>query len=341
MRGGCSWADLTVLPLMLFVTVEKRWLRSSGGRASLRPYRGFDPARPPVVVVHGFGPIFLVGGLVRRLHRAGRQVLVACYDNEGTAPSEAGAQLAGELARLRADHYDPGTPLDLVAHSLGGVVSRCALNALHEPGWLEGVVGAGDRGGWGRIRHRTADSPMNGYGEESSSNRRMRAFRDSPLREMYADSPMMRRLWSVELPDVDFRNLATFTRRGDVDWVRSAPELEPEALEALSAALTGPKEPAEPTLRNLARMLRADARFEQLRAGLEAGSGFVEAHDAAMPRSRGRHIWLLFRSCCQGPATVIGRLVEELGQGPPDAAPIRSIRPSAPSAPESRTDEGA
>ncbi len=309
----CGWLPMTVLPITLFVRVERRWLESSGGRASLRAYRRFDPSQPPVVVVHGFGPIFLVGGLVRRLHRAGRQVIVACYDNEKTAPSESGTQLAGELAGLRADHYAEGTPLDVVAHSLGGVVGRCAVNALHEPGWLSGAVGGCDRGGWGPIRLRTVDSPLNGYGEESSSNRRMRAFRDSPLREMYADSPMMRRLWSVELRDVDFRNHATFVRGGRIDWVRSAPELPTEQPEQLVDALGGGTGPEEPTLRNLVRALRADARFPQLREGLEAGRPFVEAFDAAMPRTRGRHIWLLFRSCCQGQQTMVGRLVGELG----------------------------
>jgi len=87
-----------------------------------------DPARPPVVLVHG---IFSSGHdmerLARHLRSGGRQVLVPTLTpNGGQAPLE-------DLARQLANYVEreiPGRQFDMVGFSMGGLVSRYYVQRL-------------------------------------------------------------------------------------------------------------------------------------------------------------------------------------------------------------------
>ena len=87
-----------------------------------------DPARIPVVVVHG---IFSSGRdmerLARHLRSKGRQVLVPTLTpNGGQSPLE-------DLARQLADYVEreiPGRQFDMVGFSMGGLVSRYYVQRL-------------------------------------------------------------------------------------------------------------------------------------------------------------------------------------------------------------------
>src|SRR5690606_30420474 len=94
---------------------ERRLVADHQGRLVLAAYRDFDPRRPVAVLVHGYtGAPDDFHDMPERLRAAGYQVLLACFDDEQTPTPEAGAQLAAALTQLRAAHYRPGTPLQLV-----------------------------------------------------------------------------------------------------------------------------------------------------------------------------------------------------------------------------------
>lgn len=104
-------------------------------RARFVPYGSFDPSRPPVVLVHGINDSpGRLEDLASRLHRDGHQVFLAVYDDHNLPPQRSGRQLAEDLQQLRERHYGSDTRLDVVAHSMGGIVSRSMLNELQRPG---------------------------------------------------------------------------------------------------------------------------------------------------------------------------------------------------------------
>ena len=87
-----------------------------------------DPARPPVVLIHG---IYSTGRdmerLARHLRSQGREVHVPTLTpNGGQAPIE---NLAGQLAEYVARDL-PGRRFDLVGFSMGGLISRYYVQRL-------------------------------------------------------------------------------------------------------------------------------------------------------------------------------------------------------------------
>ncbi len=90
-------------------------------------------AKDPVVVVPGFttGPIAAVGyvPLVERLRNAGYDVTLLVYPDYGLRAINANAQrLANTVASVRA--RTGAAKVDLVAHSMGGLVSRAYVKNL-------------------------------------------------------------------------------------------------------------------------------------------------------------------------------------------------------------------
>lgn len=319
--------------------VEKRWLKENGHEALIAPYMRFSESKVPVVIIHGYGPAFLIRPLVLRLHRCSRQVMIVFYNNMDTAPHENGRQIAQALINMRDRHYRVGQPLDLLAHSMGGIVGRCALNYMQDPGWLgdpRAVMTREIGGGYGPIRFRTADTGIDGYGESSNDddlNDVVEESKESPLAEMYADSPMFRKLYSVDLPNVDFQNTAAYRRKNkDIDYANSFPELSPESARLVVVAVVNGSEPQEPQLRNLVRGLRADSRYDTLCQAIRMAvanqrislvqtptADFLKAvtgiYDRIMPRVRGKHIWLL-RDTRLRKDEIVDRWLRELARPP-------------------------
>jgi hypothetical protein len=120
----------------------------------------YHPERPPVVLVHGIrGHPRELQAVAARVERAGCQVHVLCYESWNKRTSLDGIDFAAALRDL-AKTLGAGRDLTIVAHSLGGVVSRRALNEL--------ALGPG-RGIelFSRVRLVGIDNPWHGYGGPS------------------------------------------------------------------------------------------------------------------------------------------------------------------------------
>jgi hypothetical protein len=113
----------------------------------------FAPEREPLVVVHGYGgaPIDLQARVAR--FRTTRQVYVVCYESERRTVYRNGQTLARSLLALERQ-IGRGRDLTIVAHSLGGIVTRLGLSYLR-------VAGALRR--FGTIDLYAVDTPWHGY----------------------------------------------------------------------------------------------------------------------------------------------------------------------------------
>jgi triacylglycerol esterase/lipase EstA (alpha/beta hydrolase family) len=113
----------------------------------------FDENRPLVVLVHGLdGDAGHTADMEWLLERDGRQV--ACFSYPSDQPvADSAALFARHMAALHAAH--PRTPVDIVAHSMGGLVSRAYVEGPDYAGGVErlilvGTPNAGSR--WSRVR---------------------------------------------------------------------------------------------------------------------------------------------------------------------------------------------
>ena len=101
------------------------WMVRSAGRDGLRPAAG-EKTGPPVLCIHGFmrnGTC--VWGLRRVLERAGRPTRAVSMGVPLRPITGYVPPVADALEELAASH--PDEAIDVVAHSLGGVVLRSAL----------------------------------------------------------------------------------------------------------------------------------------------------------------------------------------------------------------------
>jgi hypothetical protein len=148
-----------VLPLDLAGLDERALVRPGDGGA-LYPLgdgpAGFHPERDPLVLVHGIqGAPHDLQAAVERLRGGRFQLFAVCYDSYHRRTSANGDDLAGQL-RLLQRALGGGRDLTLVAHSLGGIVVRQALDRLatdddHPLARL------------GRVRFIAADTPWHGF----------------------------------------------------------------------------------------------------------------------------------------------------------------------------------
>jgi pimeloyl-ACP methyl ester carboxylesterase len=313
--------ELPALPVLMTAGPSERaetdLLARHGNQALLASYGTFRPDRSPVVLVHGMrgsGPE--LKALAERLEAAGRQVLFALYDDVGTETHENARQLAAALRDLRARFGDE-MPLDIVAHSMGGIVARGALNYLEKPDWLGPSDAVSEPcAGFGPVRLRTVDTPWHGYRREEPSgvfgwvtglkNALKTAIQMMGARgflDMRASSAMFEKLYEPRLTGVDIVNHAA---RGALDAVLSVPELPANVALELAKHIAGGPEPTALPLRNLARALASDARYEALRTAVEsavtrgelgegemARSALTRLYEAAMPRFDGTHASVL------------------------------------------------
>ncbi len=149
-----------VLPLDLSQLDESRLLRS-GDHAAIYAIAAsagdYHRERIPLILVHGIngGPRDLQPVAQRFRGSQTYQLHVLCYDSSRRRTHENGGDFASELRALQRA-LGPNRELAIVAHSMGGLVSRWALNELAEgPG--RGV----ER--WRRVQFIAADSPWHGY----------------------------------------------------------------------------------------------------------------------------------------------------------------------------------
>lgn len=149
-----------VLQWDLAAVNEDRLLRPGGRGALYAVGRGpadFHPERAAWVLVHGLGgnPADLQA-IINRFRAAPVQFYVLCFDDLRRRTSLNGLDLADELRALQQRVLGPGRELTLIAHSMGGIVARQALNELT----------LGPRRGIERfalVRLIAVDTPWHGY----------------------------------------------------------------------------------------------------------------------------------------------------------------------------------
>lgn len=170
----------------------------------------FYTEKEPLLLVHGLegGPKDFQAVVNRLRGSAEYQLYVAAYPDFQTRTSVNGNDFAAELRRLIAA-VGTGRDMTIVAHSMGGIVTRQALNDL---------VADGHMGEFGRIRVFAVDTPWHGYPgpEDGLMMSFARPFLPAGLRDMRAASPMFHHLYSVELPETVSLHLVFADRRSEV-----------------------------------------------------------------------------------------------------------------------------
>lgn len=122
-----------VLPLDL-ADLDEKHLLGPGGAAAIRPLGrdagDYHPERDPLLLVHGIlGAPKDLQAVVARFAASPFQLYVLCYDDFFRHTSQNGVDLAAALRGL-VPAIGRGRRLSIVAHSLGGIVTRAALNQL-------------------------------------------------------------------------------------------------------------------------------------------------------------------------------------------------------------------
>lgn len=115
---------------------ERAVLATHGGAGVLAPYLRLRPAGRPLVLVHGIkGHPGELRALAERASKGNEvQPYLFLYDDIGRYLDRSGDDLARALAQLAC--LAPRPELVIVAHSMGGIVARCALNSLTDPKWF-------------------------------------------------------------------------------------------------------------------------------------------------------------------------------------------------------------
>lgn len=270
----------------------------------------YHPERPPAVLVHGIrGHPDDLQEVAARVERAGLQVHVLCYESFHRRTTVDALDFASELRSLakRLGRRD----LAIVAHSLGGIVSRRALNEL--------ALGP-ERGieRFARVRLIGIDNPWHGYGGPGDHGfdgfvmRFVRGFLPDGLEDMRARSdlfqgrandpdPAARKpLCSPVLPDSVTIDLC-FAQQGDDihDWTEG--ELRPLSQKLVDLYARDVPVTGEPRLVNFWRALVDSSEYfalqDDLRARADAcalDAGIVSDRLAVhFPRFPGDHMGVL------------------------------------------------
>ncbi len=285
----------TLVTATLNEATEQEVLRQRG--PSLVAYGRFDPRARPVVLVHGImGSGEEMSTWADRLTAEGRQVYVFQYDDRGDYTTVSGQHLARELRGLWARTQHRDQPLDIVAHSMGGLVSRVALNTLAESGV--------ERAGFPSVRVQALDTPLAGYPHEAPMMRWsnfatrgvMAMVNMSGLYDMRGSSAMFEGLYATELRNVTFSNTAA---RGPATGLFTAVNMNhlgPTDRAAIADYFTHGTLPELPQLRNYVRGLEHDVAGPALREALNRelethppAEAMRLAFDAVMPQVRASH----------------------------------------------------
>jgi hypothetical protein len=172
----------------------------------------YHPERDPLLLVHGIeGAPSDLQAVVDRFRSSRFQLYVLAYPDFERRTSINGDDLADELRALTAN-LGGGRDVRIVAHSMGGIVCRQALNQL-----AVGPSGGAQR--FGSLRLFTADTPWHGYpgpsdqGFDGAMMQVARLFLPAGLDDMRAQSAMFQGdptsndvaahagLYGMELPD--------------------------------------------------------------------------------------------------------------------------------------------
>jgi hypothetical protein len=311
-------------PEQLDEASEKDLVGRRDGRALLVPYRSLDLQAEPYVLIHGIhdAPVTLRTLADKILAKEGRQVFFLLYDDSSRYLDRTGDDLANALVEIALSTTGP---IRLVAHSMGGVVARAAMNSLVMPNWMptrsainnEPLRGAEEALALGirlaqpmahvfrRLDLIAIDTPWHGFTDVDVEVRN-KMDRQMSYVDVVASSTLLRTLTQVDLPahftinQIEADNAAGGKSQ---DKVLSLGEIDDEAMDALmhyfsgdNAALTKHKR-----LENQIRALEDEADGPALIAALreKAAAGqldratYLEWTARAVPRLAGCHLSIL------------------------------------------------
>lgn len=297
-------------PADLGERLEEALLGANHGAGLLAPIARFDPAARPVVLVHGIkGHPGELRPLAEHLLLSPRrlQPYAFVYDDLGRYLDHSGDDLAHGLTALARHHPRPAPVL--VAHSMGGIVARCALNSLTDPQWFPVQrrdahptrLAAPCIADFAAIDLLAVDTPWSGFMSPRVDLRALWA-RERSWVDMVANSDVLTHLSAPALPaHVTIHHLeADQLGAGEQpDKIRTLGDLDDAELERLRRAITG--EPAaladDRRLSNLFAALADEASYPALAAEVRAAGGGPAALHAALlraiPRLAGSHTSVL------------------------------------------------
>jgi hypothetical protein len=286
------------------VGFEDRYLAQHG--PGLCSYGPFDPSREPVILVHGIhdSPGDMIQ-MAERLRSEGRQVLFFCYEDLHDGNAESGAALARELSALRAAYpRDRAASLDIVAHSMGGLVTRSAFSSLSSAS-----SEASRRAGFSEIAVTTLDTPLAGAPEGLPGILATISNMDT-YHDMGSSSAFFRDLRTMPLPGgVSFSHVPASQAAGSRDGHLWLEDLSPQELSYIGPALAqrdlesfsferAPGPHTQDQLRNIVLALREDSRWPLLcerLARVTDGAAVLRIVQDVIPPIAGTHREMLFR----------------------------------------------
>lgn len=303
-------------------TSEKNLISLRNGRGLVVPYRQLNPAAEPWVLVHGIhdAPGTLRGLADKILETTNRQVYLFFYDDAGRYLDRTGNDLAHALVEIA---QSTSHPVRIIAHSMGGVVARAAMNSIVEPNWMptqSHVDSAPLRGTEETLATRLAkpmvdifrrldliaiDTPWHGFTDVNVEVRN-KMEREMSYVDIVASSTLLRTLTQVDLPphfsinQIEADNEAAGKTQ---DKVVSLGEIDDEAWEVLKQYFAGDDAALAQhrRLENQIRALEDEADGPALIAALkqEAREGrldrakYLELTAHAVPRLSGCHLSIL------------------------------------------------
>jgi len=307
-------------PEQLDEASEKALVTHRDGHGIIAPYRNVDKNAEPWVLVHG---IHDAPSTLRRL--ADKIVAIECrqvffffYDDAGRYLDRTGDDLARGLAEIAESTK---LPIRMIAHSMGGVVARAAMNSLVKPDWMpthsavnnEPLRGAEEAVRldkpkadlFQRLDLVAIDTPWHGFTDVDVEVRN-KMDRQMSYVDIVASSTLLRTLTQVDLPrhfsinQIEADNEAGGKPR---DKVVSLGEVDDEAFEALLQYFSGQAGALDKhrRLENQIRALEDEADGPALITTLkhEAAKGtldrskYMELTAQAVPRLSGCHVSIL------------------------------------------------
>ncbi|MBZ5710112.1 esterase/lipase family protein [Nannocystis pusilla] len=301
---------------------EQALLAAHGGRGVLAPYGRVNPRMRPLVLVHGIkGHPGELRALAERARSGGEvQPYLFVYDDIGRYLDRSGDDLARALAELAC--HAPRPEVVIVAHSMGGIVARCALNSLTDPRWFPLFSHRRLRRGKIRVRGSAeavrdglrleaacvadfaavdllaVDTPWAGFADPRLDLRQLWR-RERAWVDMVSNSVVLTRLHATALPaHVRIHHVEADQRAAGLadDKIRTLGDLDDVDLLRLQRAILGDRSALgdDPRHRNLFAALAAERSFAALAADLRARgtlgpAAFRAELRRAVPRLAGSH----------------------------------------------------
>jgi pimeloyl-ACP methyl ester carboxylesterase len=228
---------------------EADLLEHTGARGVLCPFGTKSFAETPVVLVHGINgdpsDLKAIGDYAAA--RSGMRPWYFLYDDENSYVDRSGLA----LARFVDELSQKGVPMvAIVAHSMGGIVARCALNFIADRRWF---LDPGTDTYWGDV---LPDSPaqsltalrllavdVSWHGYLGPASPRGDSIEEKAWHDMVWNSPVFEALYDVALPDHVRIELVTANNRdagaGDLFDPRCFAELSSSELDAIVSFFRG------------------------------------------------------------------------------------------------------